>query len=185
MSGGYADYWDFFAKDALKTGSVLYSRLSAGIGGDEELKALAARARKGQPHANLILAAVHFLLLRGADDPLKRFYATVCGTVSAQHEAPFPDFAAFVRKHRAAIEPMIATRVTNTNEVGRSAVLNLIWDKYGVRYRRNDTTVASINDAAPLGIDCEARGDKVPPAGAPPPVASRLGLELNPVDLSN
>src|SRR3569833_841184 len=162
MSGGYADYWDFFAKDALKTGSVLYSRLSAGIGGDEELKALAARARKGQPHANLILAAVHFLLLRGADDPLKRFYATVGGTVSAQHEDPFPDIAAFVRKHRAAIEPMIATRVTTTNEVGRSAVLhpafavaaitagsplsridlgpsaglNLIWDKYGLRYRR-------------------------------------------------
>ena len=211
MSGGYADYWDFFAKDALKTGSVLYSRLSAGIGGDEELKALAARARKGQPHANLILAAVHFLLLRGADDPLKRFYATVGGTVSAQHEDPFPDFAAFVRKHRAAIEPMIATRVTNTNEVGRSAVLhpafamaakaagsplslieigpsaglNLIWDKYGVRYRRDGQTVATLNDAAPLVIDCEARGDKVPPAGAPPPVASRLGLELTPVDLSN
>ncbi len=124
MSGGDADYWGFFARDALKTGSVLYSRLSAGIGGDEELKTLAACAKPGQPHANLILAAVHFLLLRGADDPLKRFYGTVGGTVSAEGEDPFPAFKAFVRKHLMQIQPLIETRTTNTNEVARSAVLH-------------------------------------------------------------
>jgi hypothetical protein len=209
MSG--TDYWDFFAKDALKTGSVLYSKLAAGIGKDEELKALAARAKPGQPHANLILGAVHFLLLRGVDDPLKRFYATVCGMASAEGEDPFPDFKTFVKKHLAAIQPLIETRVTNTNEVGRSAILhpgfaavakaagtslslieigpsaglNLIWDKYGVRYRKDGATVASINDTAPLVIDCEARGEKVPPVSAAPPVAARVGLELNPVDLTN
>jgi hypothetical protein len=212
MSGEYADYWDFFAKDARKTGSVLYAKLATGIGKDEDLKALAARAKKGQPHANLILASVHYLLLRGADDPLKRFYATVGGAASAKGEDPFPDFRAFVQRHRAQIEPMIETRVTNTNEVGRSAILhpafamaaakaagtplslieigpsaglNLIWDKYGVRYHRGGATVATINEAAPLVIDCEARGEKVPPVGAPPAVAARLGLELNPVELAN
>lgn len=211
MSGAYKDYWDFFAKDALKTGSVLYSKLAAGIGKDEELKTLAARAKPGQPHANLILAAVHFLLLRGADDPLKRFYGTVGGTASAEGEDPFPEFKAFVQKHLARIQPLIETRVTNTNEVGRSAVLhpafavaakaagallslieigpsaglNLIWDKYGVHYRKGGAMVAAINDAAPLVIKCEARGEIVPPVSTPPAVASRVGLELNPVDLSN
>jgi hypothetical protein len=211
MSGGYTDYWVFFAKDARKTGSVLYSKLAAGIGADAELKALAARAKPGQPHANLILAAVHFLLLRGADDPLKRFYGTVGGTVSSEGEDPMPDFRAFVHRHLAQIQPMIETRVTNTNEVGRSAILhpgfavaakssgaplalievgpsaglNLIWDKYGVRYRKDGAIVAAINNTVPLVIEAEARGERVPPVSIVPPVASRIGLELNPVDLSN
>lgn len=211
MSSGGADYWEFFANDARRTGSELYARLSAGIGKDEELKNMAARARKGQPHANLILAAVHFLLLRGADDSLKRFYASVGGTAAADGEDPFPDFKAFVLKHRDAIQALIETRVTNTNEVGRSAVLhpgfrvvaeeaqtplslievgpsaglNLIWDKYGVRYAKNGATVASVGTDATLTIECELRGDKVPPVGPLPRVGTRLGLELNPVDLSN
>lgn len=211
MSDKPFDYWAFFAADALKTGSLLYSRLSAGIGGDETLKALAARGKPGQPHANLILAAVHFLLLRGADHPLKRFYATVGGTARAEGEDPFPTFKGFVEKHLAQIQPLIETRVTNTNEVGRSALLhpgfrtlaaeanvplhlieigpsaglNLIWDKYGVAYAKDGATVASVNPDAPLVIACELRGDKTPPTGANPDVAHRLGLELNPVDLTN
>jgi hypothetical protein len=209
MSG--ADYWTFFTEDAKRTGSLLYSRLAAGIGGDEELKAIAARARPGQPQANMILAAVHFLLLRGADAPLKRFYPTVGGTVSTDAEDPVPDFKAFVLAHREMVEQLVAARVTNTNEIGRSALLhpgfrmaaahavaplalieigpsaglNLIWDRYGVRYQRDGATVATINENAPLVIESELRGDRQPPTQAPPLVASRVGLELNPVDLEN
>jgi hypothetical protein len=211
MSGGYADYWDFFASDAKRTGSLLYARISEGIGKDAELKALAAHAKVGQPHANLILGAVHFLLLRGADDPLKRFYPSAGGTVSPEGEDPFPDFKAFVNKHVDQVDPLIRTRVTNTNEIGRSALLhpgfrvigkkaaaplslieigpsaglNLIWDKYGVRYHRDGATVASVGAEAPLGIDCELRGDGMPPTGPVPAVSGRVGLELNPVDLGN
>jgi hypothetical protein len=205
------DYWAFFSRDAEKTGSLLYSRLAEGIGADEELKALAARAKPGQPHANLILGAVHFLLLRGADHPLRKFYGTVGGKASADGEDPFPLFKEFVEKHIAQIQPLIETRVTNTNEVGRSGLLhpgfralaseakaplhlieigpsaglNLIWDRYGVRYSKDGTVAAAINSDAPLVIECELRGDKMPPTGANPAVAHRLGLELNPVDLSN
>lgn len=212
MSDGRRDYWEFFADDARRTGSLLYSRLAAAIGKDAELKALAARAKAGQPHANLILGAVHFLLLRGADDPLKRFYPSVGGAVSAEGEDPFPDFRAFVFRHLDHVEPLIATRVTNTNEIGRSALLhpgfraiandaaspplslieigpsaglNLIWDRYGVRYHKDGATVAAIRPDAPLIVECELRGDKVPPTGPAPTIGGRVGLELNPVDLSN
>ncbi|MEJ0027047.1 MAG: DUF2332 domain-containing protein [Rhizomicrobium sp.] len=211
MIGEAADYWRFFAEDAKRTGSALYGRLAAGIGADAGLKALAARAKAGQPHANLILGAVHFLILRGAKHPLTRFYPTAGGTASAEGEDPMPDFRDFVRAHLAEIEPLIATRVTNTNEVGRSALLhpgfraiaaqtdaplslieigpsaglNLIWDRYGVRYGKDGRVAAAVNAEAPLVIDCALRGERVPPAGPTPRVAGRVGLELHPVDLAN
>jgi hypothetical protein len=211
MSAKVADYWTFFADDAKRTGSLLYSRLSEGIGQDEGLKALCAHARAGQPHANMILGAVHFLLLRGADHPLKRFYATIGGTASPQNEDPFPDFVDFVRAHRATIQRLIETQVTNTNEIGRSALLhpgfgviareadaplslieigpsaglNMIWDTYGVRYRQDGKIAASINEGAPLVVESELRGERLPPTGPLPSIGGRVGLELNPVDLSN
>jgi hypothetical protein len=203
------DYWTFYSDDARRTGSELYARIAAGIGTDEELKAIAAHARKGQPHANMIMASVHFLLLRGAQHPLRRFYPTLGGAASG--EDPFPHFKDFVETHRDQVLGLIETRVTNTNEVGRSALLhagfralaegapaslhlieigpsaglNLIWDQYGVRYGRNGAAAVTINTEASLVIDCELRGGKAPLTGKTPDVARRVGLELNPVDLAN
>jgi len=208
MSG--IDYWTFFAQDAKRTGSPLYSRISTGIGESQELQALCKHARPGQPHANMILGAVHFLLLRGADHPLKRFYPTVGGAISTEDGDPFPDFRDFVTIHRDAVLALIKTRVTNTNEIGRSALLhaafrfvavgttsalslieigpsaglNMIWDSYGVRYLRNGAIAGTVNAAADLMIDCELRGERMPPFGPVPTIAGRIGLELNPIDLS-
>lgn len=206
-------YWTFFAEDAKRTGSPLYARLAEAIGGDEDLKALAANARKGQPHANMILGAVHFLLLRGKDrdHPLRAFYPTLGGTVRVETRDPFPLFKDFVERHRDEILPLIATRVTNTNEVGRSALLhpgfrrvaelggapvniveigpsaglNLLWDRYGVRYRKDGKVAAETAPGANLVLDVELRGGLIPPLGPLPKVGRRIGLELNPVDLAN
>lgn len=205
------DYWEFFAADAKRTGSLIYSRIAEGIGRDDQLKSMCAKARPGQPHANMILGAVHFLLLRGEPHPLKRFYGTVGGDTSAERVDPFPDFRDFVLMHGEAVQALIATRVTNTNEIGRSALLhpgfraiaravnyplslieigpsaglNMIWDFFGVRYRKDGVIAASINEAAPLIIECELRGGRLPPIDGSPTVAGRVGLELNPVDLAN
>src|SRR2546427_388174 len=138
MSGEMAkvDYWTFFADDAARTGSLLYSRISAGIGQDDELKALSAHAWVGQPHANMIFGAVHFLLLRGSDHPLRRFYGTLGGTASPETEDPFPPFRDFVAANRDAIQTLIESRVTNTNEIGRSALPD-----QGARLQRLDRAV--------------------------------------------
>ena len=93
-------YWHRFAAEARHLGSPLYESLSLAIEDDAELKGLAARAQAGQPHANLLLGAVHFLLLRGAVHPLKNFYATLGGTGSGN---AFPLFRDFVVAHREQV----------------------------------------------------------------------------------
>jgi hypothetical protein len=204
------DYWDFFVADARKIGSPLYARFGEGIRGDENLKALAARAKKGQPMGNMILGAVHFLLLRGADHPLRQHYPDLDGH-PPEGEDPFPLLRDFVNQHRDAVTHLVETRVTNTNEVGRanilhagfraltkesaaplhlveigpSAGLNMIWDRYGVRYLKDGVAGAVVNPGAALTMDCELRGDRTPPFDVTPNVAGRVGLELNPVNLAN
>jgi hypothetical protein len=204
-------YWDFFAEEAANTGSPLYGRLAAAIGGDEDLKALAARARPGQPHANMILGAVHFLLLRGAAHPLARFYPSLGGKTEVADEDPFPDFRDFAAANEPLLADLIESRVTNTNEIGRSAVLhpgfrvvaaeagtplnlieigpsaglNMFWDRYGIRYMRDGKIAAEVASASPVLIQTELQGGHLPPAGPSPSIARCIGLELNPNDLSD
>ena len=210
MSDKPFDYWAFFANEAERVGAQLYVRLSKGIGGDAQLREFANGVKKGQPPANVLLAAVHYHLLRGTEHPLKRFYPNLNGGKRVEGEDPFPQFKDFVEQHRAELAPLVTARVTNTNEVGRSALLhagfrevakqsgeplnlieigpsaglNMIWDKYGVRYTRGGEVLEVDPRNAELVLDCELRGLGTPPAGAVPKIASRVGLELNPVDLS-
>jgi len=204
------DYWDFFTGEAKRADSPLYVRLSEGVRDNPELRAFAAQAKKGQPHANILFGAVHYLLLRGADHPLRRFYPNLNGGARIEGD-PIPHFIDFVGKHRNELAPLIASKITNTNEVGRSSLLhaafravakdaggplnlieigpsaglNLIWDRYGVRYHRGaEIFELPVKDPA-LTIDCELRGNKNPPLGPTPKIASRVGLELNPVNLDD
>jgi hypothetical protein len=165
-------------------------------------------ARPGQPPANLLFGAVHFLLLRGAGHPLRAHYRTLnAGGASGD---PFPLFRDFCLQHHAALAELIANRVTNTNEVARcvylhpgflvlaaeapaplhlieigpSAGLNLRWDEYAYRYVQNGTVYRSGAAEAELVLETKI-GAKIPPLGPPPAVGSRVGLELYPVDLRN
>jgi hypothetical protein len=212
LSGKSVGYWEYFATQVRLAGDTpLYARLADGVAENEALQALAQNARPGQPLANVLFAAVHFLLLRGADDPLRSHYPNLNGGKRIAGEDPFPLFAQFCEKHRDALLKLIRSRVTNTNEVGRcatlnagfrevareageplhlieigpSAGLNLIWDRYRIRYLRGAEQFLTDAPDARLTLDTELRGERVPPLGPAPRVASRVGLELNRVDLSN
>ncbi|MDE2183921.1 MAG: DUF2332 domain-containing protein [Alphaproteobacteria bacterium] len=202
------DYWEFFAGEARRAGAPLYEKLSLAVGGDEVLRQFATAVRAGQPPANILFGAVHFLLLQGAEHPLRNFYRNLGGTAQGD---PVPVFRDFVRRHREELAPIMASRVTNTNEVARSALLapafrvvaqeageplhlieigpsagfNLAWDRYSVRYHRNGAVFPCELADADLTIDCALRGDKTPPHGRAPQVASRIGLERSPVDLAD
>ncbi len=204
-------YWEYFATEARLGQCPLYARYCDGIAGDADLQALANNVREGQPPANILFAAVHFLLLRGAGHPLRRYYPNLNGGLHAEDSDPFPLFADFCARHRDELLPLIKSRVTNTNEVGRcgvlnaafralakeageplhlievgpSAGLNLIWDRYRVRYWRGSEEYFTDVPDSGLTLDVELKGDRLPPLGAAPTVASRIGLERNPVDLSD
>lgn len=210
MNGG-REYWSFWSEDVRRAGCELYAQLASGIGGDEKLRQLAGQARRGQPPANLILGAVHFLLLRGADHPLKAFYPTLGGKADTDPRNAFPLFRDFVKQHEVDVVELIRSRVTNTNEVGRSALLhagfralaslspqplhlvevgasaglNVLWDSYGVRYMRDGVASVELGAERPLVLDCALRGESMPPSGPTPAIARRIGLERSPVDLED
>ena len=182
-----------------------------GISGDDELRA-ARRARTAWAAAGEHPAGIRPLPPASrCRHPLRQFYPNLNGGRRIEDEDPFPFFKDFVNTHLAALRPLIETRVTNTNEVGRSSALhagfravaaeaggplnlieigpsaglNLNWDKYRVRYRGDAESFDAGPPDSPLTIDCALHGDKLPPIGANALVATRVGLELNPVDLSN
>jgi hypothetical protein len=153
----------------------------------------------------ILLAAVHHLLLSGADGALGAYYATVAGNAARPvDDGLYPAFAAFVDAHRSELEALVATHTTQTNEarrtvvtlpalglvaaesglplslleVGASAGLNLLIDRFGFRI---GSVVAGV-PASAVYLECEVRGELVPPVPSTVRVAWRLGVDLHPLD---
>ncbi len=165
-----------FAEVDCRGYSPLYESLSLQIAEDTELLGLLARARPGQRRPVLFLAAANYL---GGMDDVDRFRA-------------------FCFDNRDALIEIIETRATQTNEVGRSAVLlpvllrppeplalvevgasaglNLLFDRYGYDYgdgRRLGTGQPVLRCTSALVPDRF------------PHVASRVGIDREPVDVHN
>jgi hypothetical protein len=188
-----------------RVGSKLYAQLSELVLADPEVLELAARTPVGQPPPNLFFGAVHYLLLRGVGHPLARFYPSLNGGRDLA-ENPYPAFREFALANAVAITDLLRTRTVQTNEVGRSSALqrgfavvarqaglplalvevgasaglNLIGDRYhysygGIEIGEPDSTVR---------IECRLRGDLRPPLGVAP-VAWRVGIDRSPVDVTD
>lgn len=204
-----SESFDRFARLEVRGFSPLYDMLATGISADPEMLSLAAHARSGQPAPNLFLAAAHWLLLKGADHPVSAYYPSIAGASTGDGD-PYPHFRSFCLEHRQEIIGLISTRLVQTNvvnrcaslmpafasmalrsngqpislvEIGASAGLNLLWDRYGYSYGDGLT----YGDAAsPVQVSCTLRGSHRPPIpDVLPPVVSRLGLDLNPIDLND
>lgn len=187
----------------------LYAHLARSIADDDARLDLAAHAPPGQPAPNLLLGAVHFLLLRGEPGPLARFYPSLTPAPAPPVDA-YPAFVDFCMAHVGAIEDLLATRRVQTNEVrrcaylfpafalvaaladhrplalieiGTSAGLNLMWDRYGYRYG-GDATYG--DRESPVQLTCMLRGDGRPPLpGHVPRVARKVGIDPHVIDLDD
>ena len=189
-----------FGRRAAGPDSPLYARLCEIIADSPPLLALAARSREGTPM--VFLAAVHDELLRDPDHPLAAYYPTVGGA------GPGPGLegaiVAFCEDRAERLEGTLATRRTQTNEtarcagllpafaavaggrslalieIGASAGLNLLWDRYAYDYGDH----AAGAQGSSLTIACELVGPHVPPLD-PPPVSGRVGIDLSPLDATD
>ena len=196
-----------FAEEARTYAGPLYAVLSHGIARDPELLALARHVRR-PPVPNVLLASVHFLLAETPQHPLASFYGSLTARVRSPAHA-YPYFRDFVLSNRSRLIPLLETRITQTNEVSRcsflmpaftvvhrargfrplalvdvgcSAGLHLLWDRYFYDYG----SVAVGHPAAAVHITCELRGGITPPLPERfPDCAFRLGIDLHPVDLAD
>jgi hypothetical protein len=195
-----------FADQECGDCAPFYDQLARGIARDPELLAIAACTRSGQQAPNLLLVAVHYLLLRGADHARGAFYPSVAHLAAVPPGDPMPAFRAFCRDHRAALIDLVSTGLVQTNEpqrctvllpafatvahlsggtplalieVGASAGLNLLFDRYGYDYGAGRSAG---DPGASVRFACALRGAVLPPIQAGmPPVAARMGIDLNPI----
>ncbi|MCG8359344.1 MAG: DUF2332 domain-containing protein [Kiloniellales bacterium] len=200
-----ADRFRSFAERECRGISPLYHAIALGVAEDPALLALASARRDGQPPANMLLGAVHALLLQGPDDePLAAFYPSLTAS-PAPADGAFPAFQAFCRRHADKIAEILRTRVVSTNEVqrcacllpgfaavaemtvaplhiieiGASAGLNLFWDHYGYDYG----AAGFVGDPeAPLILRCTLHGRAPTLPRRLPAVASRIGIDPVPLD---
>lgn len=155
---------------------------------------------------------MHFLLLKGIDDPLAGFYPSLTPQAQTPEDA-FPAFRAFCLAHGEAIAHLLATQLVQTNElrrcayllpalslaahsaggrplalveVGSSAGLNLLFDRYTDAFDMDGRYVQAGAVASTVFIDSRmemAEGSFLP-LGMPA-VASRLGIDRKVLDLAD
>ena len=152
------------------------------------------------PAANVLLAAVQYLLLSGVDDDLADHYPSIARTPTSQRGDPGEQFLAFCRNHRGRIAELVSSRGVQTNEVRRCVVLvpalagigegplalveigasgglNLCFDCY-----RYDFGGALTGPDSPLTLTTEIRSGAPPIPDPLPAVAWRVGIDLEPID---
>ena len=197
-----------FAEKVYHGSSPLYEQMSRCVSKDPEILSLALRARKGELSPNLFFGAVHYLLLTGIRHQLSYFYPSLSGS-SIRENDPYPFFRSFCLENSKEIEDLISTRRVQTNEVqrctclmpaysvayrragkplsmvdlGASAGLHLLWDRYGYDYGEGKRFG---NPNSPVQLACSLRGNVGPPfTSRLPSVAYRVGIDLNPIDVND
>jgi hypothetical protein len=183
--------------------SPLYARVSVALSEcDEALRAIeAAPARKRHP--TLILAALHDLALAGRAPGLAAAYAAADGDAAASAAIDtllrMTDavVATAVRRQPRANEtgrcavlyPAIAEAAHRAGanavgliDVGCGAGLNLIVDRVGIMYGNGQ----SLGDpSSPVQMSSSIVGNRPVPARAIPKVVARIGVDLDPVDVTD
>lgn len=193
-------------------GSPMYRFLSLQVSTDDQCLTLAGKTEPSQPAPNLFFAAVHFLLEENhhaspESESLAKYYPSLGGQFEPTVEM-FECFKEFCRKFEAEILEILKTKLVQTNEVQRCAVLwpalkmaaqlarqsnvalidvgtsgglSFLMDQIHVSYSDGTNTGP---EGSSLRIHCELRGESLPELPIVK-IKSRIGIDLNPVDLLN
>jgi hypothetical protein len=188
------------------TRAPLYARLSPAIAADDDILALLDDAPDEQRLPVLLFAAVHLLVLEGHCGELSRHYANLDTGPPADAD-PIPAFRHAALEHADRIRLLVATRRTQTNEIGRcalylpalraveeevgptalvdvgaSAWLNLLLEHYGYDYGQH----GRIPGRSPIVLPCSLLGPPHTEVRAPdrvPRIAAAVGLDVSPINV--
>ncbi|MFO1445341.1 DUF2332 domain-containing protein [Bacillus sp. Bva_UNVM-123] len=197
-----------FASHECEGSSELYKFLSLQIAEDEELLKLCLNAKEGQPVPNLLFGAVHYLLLKGHEHPLQKYYQSLTKH-PLEGKDSFNTFKDFCRANKDEMKVILKSKLVQTNEVrrcaylypsfcymynkiqkplslieiGTSAGLQLLWDKYQYSYGTNKIFG---DQNSTIHITAEIKGNRFPSLlQHSPPVVSKIGLDLHVNHLSD
>jgi hypothetical protein len=183
--------------------SPLYKRVAVALSeSDEALRAIeTAPARKRHP--TVILAALHDLALAGRAPALAAAYAAADGEAAAGAAIDtllrMTDTVVAIAARRqmrtneagrcAVLYPAIAEAAHRVGanavgliDVGCSAGLNLNVDRVGITYSNGQ----SLGDpSSPVRLLASVVGDRPIPTRAMPEVVARVGVDLDPVDVTD
>ncbi len=185
----------------------LYAHLCRRVADDPDVLALAEAVPESRQAPHLLLAAVQYLLDRDGAHRLARYYPSLTDDPRDPDDECYPAFREFCLGNADALEPLLASRRTQTNSVRRSAVLypaiahvaaktdgplalvelgpsaglNLCFDRY--RYDYDGRVVG--NPDSPVTIESEVRSGDPPLPESPPAVRSRVGIDLHPLDAAD
>jgi hypothetical protein len=173
---------------------------------DPELRALAATIAPDRLPPLLFQAAATALVLELEPAPLRASYPRLGRPQPPLDPAFATLFREFCLDHRDRLLELCARHRYQMNEVGRSASvvpalpsgrvitlvdlgtgagLGLHLDRYRYRYRsRGAGDLAAGDPHSALVIALDLRGSVVPPLGELPPIAERIGIDTEPLDLS-
>jgi len=203
-----------FAEFAAETTerAPLYRALCERAAVESDVLRFMMAAPPAQRRPVLFLAAVHWMLLRGHHDhPLAAHYQSISGqpfSRAATGEAG-DALVDFVRTHDDALCAVVASRSTQTNEVGRcsaflpvaarladevgalchldvgtSAGLNLLLPRFSYEYTTADGATTTIAGDPRVVLPCSVSGP-VPLPLQVPTVARSIGLDPSPIDAAD
>ena len=189
----------------------LYAALSTGIADDPDLYRLLLHTPTTQRLPVLLFAAAHDLLLGEQNHRLAQWYPNL----TEAHRNPgdpslMPTFKQFLTERSAALQQLLATRTTQTNEVGRCSImlpvfgllseevgplghldvgasggLNLLLDQYQYHYNSRDGHESGIvGDQSPVVMHTSTTGP-LPIPTAMPQIVRRCGIDRSPIDITD
>ena len=197
----------------FSTGCPLSAALSTAASRDEAIAGVLLDAPATQQRASMLLAAVHDLVLAGADHHLRDYFPTVDPNhrpVDSHLPAVLGDF---VRRFDRELRHTVGTRTVQTNEVGRATAVRLAMAAIGIGRDESGLDLVEVGSAAGLllafdrythrvgdrRLDPEVQppdelilepgllGGVVPDSWptAPPTIDRRVGIDLHPLDIED
>ncbi|WP_424000466.1 DUF2332 domain-containing protein [Haloarcula salina] len=187
--------------------SPLYAHLCREAAEDAAVLDLASAVPEGRQAPHVLLAAVQYLLARNPGHRLAEYYPSIAAEARDPDGECFPAFREFCLDRADDLHPLLRTRRTQTNAVRRSAVLypavatvaeatdgplalvelgpsaglNLLFDRYRYDY---DGRVVGDRDS-PVTIESHVRSGDPPLPETPPAIRSRVGIDRNPLAVTD